>query len=269
MSEFQERNKVQVARISSGSTTEQVTDYFDMRGYRRADFYLAGLVRIPSSGDLGSSAAQQFVCRVLQASDSSGGGASAISSATAVVGKNSATGFSTTQKCREGHLYFSVLDKATNLTITINGAAYQSASASTAANRFVVKEASANASVAGENFATMFNSTANNTATAVQGNWKCATEAGGWVRIVPRDRDSTHLLAIGTTGGSMVTMGGVFEAHVGVEAQFLGDGKRYVALGVKSTSHANAYTVTIVREKEQGPVVPVTYSKSMNTSTSK
>lgn len=271
--EFQEKRKVQVLLDSTGATTEQFTPYVSMLGYRRADFLVSGLVNLSAAGAAGGSTGiQQFTCRVMQASNSTGGGATALSSATAIIGKNAASGISTAAKCREGRIIFGTLDKATNLTLTVGTAAYQTASAATTANRFVVKEASANASVAAENFVAMFNAATNNTATAVTAKWQAATIAGGGgaCRIFPKDQDGTDLLILGaTTGGTMVGLGGVFEAHIGVDAQYLTDGKTHVALGVLSTINANPFTVTLVREKEQGPVRAVTYSKSLNSSTSK
>lgn len=271
MGEFQEQHNVQVGYFSAtGSTTEAVTPYYSMRDYSRVDFIVAGLIKLPASGGLGGATETiNYTIRALQASDSSGGGSSALSSATALVGKDSNTGLSTAGKCREGWINFSTLDKATNLSINVNAAVYQSSSDSTAVHRFVVKEASLNASVAAENFATMFNSTVNNTATAVTANWKAATEAGPWVRIIPRDPDGTHLLRLGGTGGTLVGFGGVFTAHIGVDRQFMADGKTHIALGVKSTELAAPFTVTVIRESIKQPYKPVTFSKTINQSTSK
>lgn len=270
--EFQEKHKVQIGLFSTGSTTEKVSPYYSMRDYRRVDFHVAGLVKLPSSGALGGATGiQQFTCRVLQASNSTGGGASAMSSATALVGKDAATGLSTSMKCREGLINFSILDKGTDLSITIGTAVYQSASASTAVMRFPVSGASLAATVACQAFVTMFNAATNNTATAITANWQAATEAAAvpWVRIIPKDPDGTHLLSIGTTGGTMVGLGGVFTAHIGVDRQFMADGKTHLAIGVKSTINTNPFAVTVIREADYPPAKMVTLSKSMNSSTSK
>jgi len=270
MGEFQEKNKT-ISLFSTGSTVEEFTPYFPMKDSRRIDFLVEGLVNLTGAGAVGGTEVQQFTCRVMQASNSTGGGASAMSSATALIGKDSASGISTSMKCREGCVNFGTLDKATDLTITVGTAAYQTASAATAANRFVVKDASANATVAAQAFVTMFNSATNNTATAITANWYAATLAAGVavVRIKPKDQDGTHLLHLGTTNSSMVSVGGVFQAHIGVDRQFMSDGKTHIALGVKSTNHANPYTVTVIREADNQPVKAVTMSKSLNTSTSK
>ncbi len=270
--EFQEKHNVQIGLFSTGSTVEVFTPYYSMRDFRRVDFRIAGLVKLPASGALGGATVlQQFTCRVLQASNSTGGGASALSSATALVGKDSATGISTSMKCREGWINFGVMDKATAITITVGTAAYLSDSVSTVANIFPILGASLAATVAAQAFVTMFNAATNNTATAITALWQAATEAAGvpWVRIIPKDPDGTHLLNIGTTGGTMVGLGGVFTAHIGVDRQFMADGKTHIALGVKSTENTNPFTVTVIRESDYPPVKSVTYTKSINQSTSK
>lgn len=266
--EFQEKTKVQIALFSTGATTEQTTKYYPMAGYRRVDFLVSGLVQLSASGAAGATSIQQFTCRVLQASDSSGGGSSALSSATALVGKDSATGISTSMKLREGIISFSTLTSAVPVEISIAGVTYTGATAA-AANKFACASAAAAATVASEGFKTMFNSTANNTSTAVTEKWQAATMAGAFIRIIPKDPDGTDLLSLGTTGGTQIGVGGVFQAQIGVEAQFLGDGKTHVALGVKSTLNANPFTVHVIRERAQGPAAPVTYMKTLGQSTSK
>jgi hypothetical protein len=270
MGEFQEKFKVIVDTFSTGSTTEKISKYYDMQKSKRVDFFFSGLVKLPSSGALGGTDFQNFTLRVLQATDSTGGGASALSSATAVVGKNSATGISADVKCREGFINFSTLTSAVPIAITVGTAVYSVSTV--AAGVHVAESASqAAATAACQAFVTMFNSTVNNTATGITANWLAATEAAGvpFVRIVPKDPDGTHLLALSATGSSQAGVGGVFTAHIAVDRQFMGDGKRYIAIGVKSTEHANPYTITVIREMDNQPAVPVTYSKSLNASTSK
>ena len=188
-----------------------------------------------------------------------------------MVGKDSATGVSESMKCREGFINFGTLDKATHLTITVGTAAYLSDSAATTANVFAHPGASLAATVAAQGFVNMFNEATNNTATAITSNWIASTEAAAvaYVRILPRDPDGTHLLHLGTTNSSMVSVGGVFTAHIGVDAQFMGDGKTHIALGIKSTDNSNPFVVTVIREKEEGPYKPITMSKSLSQSTTK
>lgn len=271
MGEFQEKHKVLIGLFSTGSTSEVFTPYYDMKDARRIDFEFAGLVKLPSSGALGGATAiQQFTLRVMQASNSTGGGASAMSSATAVIGKDAATGISTAMKCREGFIFFSTLTSAVPIEVTVGTAAY---SISTVAAGVHIAEVASqsDATAACQAFVTMFNSTVNNTATAVTANWQAATEAAGvpYVRIIPKDQDGTHLLHLGATGSTLVGLGGVFKAHIGVDRQFMGDGKTHIALGVKSTTHPCPFNVTVVREVDNQPAKSVTYSKSINQSTSK
>jgi hypothetical protein len=271
--EFQEKNKVQIGLFSAtGSTVELFTPYYSMKDYRRVDFLIAGHVKVPAAGAAGGATDfQRFTCRVMQASNSTGGGASAMSSATAIIGKDLATGFSTAAKCREGWINFETLDKGTDLSITIGTAVYQSASASTAVMRFPVSGASLAATVACQAFVTMFNAATNNTATAITALWEAATAPAAipWVRIIPKDPDGTHLLSMSGTNGTMVGFGGVFTGHIGIDRQFMADGKTHIALGIKSTEHGNPFAVTIIREADYPPVKIIEYSKSMNQSTSK
>jgi hypothetical protein len=258
MGEFQEQHKVVIGRFSTGSTTEQVTPYYDMQKYDRVDFLFEGLVKLEASGAAGGATGiQQFTLRALQASNSTGGGASAISSATAVVGKDAATGISTAAKCREGLLVFSTVAGGAALTVNVGTVAFACA-------------ASAQATVASEGFIAAFNSTTLNPSTALTDNWQAASYASGpWVRITPKNPESTHLLRLGSTGSTLIGHGGVFQAHIGVDRQFMGDGKTHIALGVKSTINANPYTVTVIRSAINQPVTSVTYSKSLSGSTSK
>jgi|WetSurMetagenome_2_1015567.scaffolds.fasta_scaffold00567_34 hypothetical protein len=271
MNEFQEKFKVVIDTFSTGSTVEKFTRYYDMKGFRRADFFVTGLVKLPSTGALGATDYQNFTIRALQASNSTGGGASAMATATAVVGKDSATGISTSVKCREGFVFLSTLTSAVPLQITVNGVVFTGATATAAANQFACASAAAAATVTCQAFAAMFNSTADNTSTVITANWEAATEAAGvpCVRIIPKDPDGTHLLTLGTTGSSQVGVGGVFTAHIGIDQQFMADGKRYLAIGVKSTEHANPYTVTVIREPEDTPAKAMFVSVSINRSTSK
>lgn len=267
--EFQEKYKVNIALFdATGATTEKVSDYFDMKGYRRADFILEGAVRPTTGGP--STNLQIFTLRLLQASNSTGGGSSAISSATAVVGKRAATGVSATDNLREGWIRFSTFHgSAADYTLNVGTAAFLSASA--AAAMAFAAQASDNASIASEGFVTLFNSTVNNTSTALTENWVASTWAGAaMVRISPKDHESTFTLRLGTTGASEISVGGVFTAHIGMETQFMGDGKRYIAIGAKSSADPCPFTITLLREKIDAPAVQEwSYSKSINQSTAK
>lgn len=270
--EFQEKYKINCALFdATGSTTERVSDYFDMRGYRRADAILEGFLSPATGGP--STLAQAFTLRVLQATDSTGGGATGISSATAgpsCMGKDAATGISATVGLREGWIRFSTMHgSVADFTVNVGTAAFTSGSA--AAAMVFAAQASDNATIASEGFVTLFNSTVNNTSTALTANWRASTWSGGaLVRISPIDHEATGSLRLGTTGASNISVGGLFTGHVGIDAQYMKDGCRYIAVGAKSTSGAFPFTVTLVREKVNAPAVQEwNISKSINQSTSK
>lgn len=267
--EFQEKYKHNVV-MSTGSTAGAYTPYYSMQDYNRIDFVFNGLVKLPSSGALGATDYQKFTLAAYQASNSTGGGSSALATATAITGVDGAASITTAVKCREGRIYFSTIADDAALTINVGSAAYISATSGSAAMYFACA-ASAAATVAAQGFVTMFNSTANNTATAITANWYAATDAAGvaWVKILPVDPDGTHLLTMNTTGSSQIGLGGVFSAHIGIDRQFMGEGKTHIALNVKSTEHGNHYAVNVFREAVYQPVKSVTVSKSINASTSK
>jgi hypothetical protein len=257
--ELQEQYRFDVGHFSSGSTTEKFLPYYDMKGYSRIDFLFEGVVKLLSTGSLGgATGVQMWTLRGMQSSVASGTNSSAISSATAFVGKNAATGFSATAGCREGWICFATMAADAALTVSVGTADYVSNTAMDAVHLFAA-EASANATVAVEGFVAMFNSTVYNTSTVVTANWVAATDntvaADQWVRIIPRDPGGTHTLRIGTTGSTLIGVGGVFTAHIGIDACDLGEGKRYVSLGVKSSINTNPYVVTVIRKPEYMPAV--------------
>jgi len=266
--EFQEKYKWHTF-FSTGSTVAVATPYYPMEGYRRVDFLISGLVKQPSSGNLGGDDIAQFTVYAVEASNSTGGGTVAISSATAVAGVDNATGVATTQKCREGMFFFSTIQADATLEVGVGTSVFTGATSGSAAHYFTCA-ASAAATVACQGFVTCFNDGTNNTNTALTENWYAATEAAGvpWVRILPKDPDGTHLLTFGCTGSTLICCGGVFQMHIGIDAQHLTDGKTHVALKVKSTELAHPFTVQTIRECDYQPVKTVTYSKSLNASTS-
>jgi hypothetical protein len=258
--ELQEQYRFDVGHFSSGSTTEKFLPYYDMKGYSRIDFLFEGVVKLLATGALGgATGVQVWTLRGMQSSVASGTNSSAISSATAFVGKNAASGISATAGCREGWLCFTTIAADAAMTVSVGTADYVSNTAMDAVHLFAC-EASANATVAVEGFVAMFNSTVYNTSTVVTANWMAATDntvaADPWVRIIPRDPGGTHTLRLGTTAANTsIGVGGVFTAHIGIDACDLGEGKRYVSLGVKSSINTNPYVVTVIRKPEYMPAV--------------
>lgn len=267
--EFREKYKWN-SFYSTGATVAQATPYYPMSGYRSANFLFTGIAKLDSSGALGGTDYQKFTIKLVEASNSTGGGSAALSSATAIVGKDAATGVTTAVKMREGLIFFSTITSAVTLDITVGTAAYTCATATAAANQCACASAAA-ATVLAQSFVTMFNSTADNTSTAITANWYAATMAAGvpWVRILPKDQDGTHLLTLGTTGSSQVGVGGVFQAHLGVDVQHMTDGKTHIALKAYSTENNNPFCVQVLRETDFAPPKPVEISKTLGESTSK
>ena len=271
MGEFKEKYNVVVDSFSTGSTVAQFTKYYDMRNYRKCEFLVSGRTQLGPATASGSTSKQQFNLIAYQATSATGGGATAISSATAIIGKDAATGFTTAAKCRVGLIGFTTLALKSNLVITVGTAAYTGASAATTANLWMHAGATANATVSCQAFSTMFNVSSQNTATAITENWMASTMGAGcpWVRITPRDPDGTHLLSMSNTNGcSNISIGGVFNGHISIDRQFMKH--RYIALSVNSTCDVNAYTVTVLREAINEPTTSVAIThKSLSGSTSK
>lgn len=244
-----ERYKVNVARVSTGSTTVEYTPYYDMRGVKRADFLVQGLVKFDSSAE--GTATQVMNLGIYQASNSTGGGATLLSSATvAGLGKSGTATVATSAKLVEGLLNFSTISGSNALSITIGTAAYVSASVGAAAAAMTwVAGASAAATVAVQSFVTLFNSTVYNTSTAITANFSAATLAAGvpWCRILRKNPDSTNELSL-ISPSSLIGVGGVVAARLGIEEKNLKEGKRYISLGVKSSNDEIPYSVVLVRE---------------------
>lgn len=274
--EFQERYKIDnVIFDSTGSTTENISQWYDMRGYTRADFIINGKV-LGSTGGI-STLAQSYTARVLCASDcSGGGGSSGISSATAQAGRFTATGITATCGADEIWLRFATFHgKATVQTLNIGSAAFVTSSAASVAMAFAGL-ASAEATVASEGFIAMFNNAAANTSTALTAGWVAgqptsnAKDADPVVRIRKKDVNSTAKLTANMVAGtSWVCIGMPALMHLGIGEKNMPTGKRYIACGVKSTHSNQPVSVTLFREYSQPPVSNwgVQRSKSLSDST--
>lgn len=254
------------ASFSSGSSTIQYSPYLDMRGVRRIDYFLTGQVKKLAVGAAGGTELQGFNMALYQASNSTGGGASAISSATAVFGKSGTAAVSSSMKMRTAYIGFGANGgSSTRLAMTVNGITITANSLVTSMG--YAGRASAQATVAVEGFATFFNNTAYNTSTALTDHFLASTHDGTWVKIYPKDPDGTVCLAI-TCPSSLISVGGEFTGRLGIEQKHMKDGKRYISCGVYSTEDALPYTLTVVREMEQ-PQTPIVnfYEKNLSTNT--
>lgn len=265
MKEFQESKKIDFAVFdTTGSTAEQVSPYFDMLGYDRIDFLVQGKL-VPTAAL--STLVQQYSMRLLQASGATGAGSTAISSATAVMGRSVKNCVSLADKANEIYIQFTTL--ASGATFSIAGYQYSFDSMAIPTSRVMDSTgATGQASVAAEAFITNFNSTANNPLATV---WKASSVASALVKVGPYnvDAQSTYLTA---TGSTLVNMGmGNCIGHLAIDSQFLSDGKRYVAIGIKTTDAAAPIVAVAMRQPINGPVnnLAVSVSKSMAGSTGK
>jgi hypothetical protein len=264
--EFQEKHKIDLAIFdSTGATAETISQYFDMLGHERIDFLVQTRFQLPTT--LTSTLVEQGVIRLLQASGATGAGATAISSATAVVGRSVKNCVSLADKANEIYIQFTTL--ASGATFSVAGYQYSYDSTADATARVMNSTgATAAASVASELFVTNFNSTANNPLATV---WAAATVASALVKISPFnvDAQATYLTA---TGSTLVNVGmGKCVGHLGLDAKFMKDGCRYVAIGFKSSNANTPVAAMAIRTAISNPVNQwaVSASKSMAGSTSK
>jgi hypothetical protein len=276
MAELQEKYKIDLLQFdSTGSTAPNISRYYDMRGYRRADFLISGrtLMALTATG-----AQALYTAQVYLATDSTGGGQTALSSATSIVGKSGTVNIGATAKCNELWLVFDTAEMAsagTAVAFTIGTAAFNSASVA-AAMVFAAKGASANATIASEGFITAFNSTIINTSTVLTENWvalhphsSVTKDADPRVRIVRKDPDSTKTLIFTQDATcTHVQFGMGFLTHIGVDAQFLPEGKRYIAIAVNSSDVEQPYSVTLLREAEGSVKEQTGINKSVSLSAS-
>jgi hypothetical protein len=229
-----------------------------MLGYSRLDAFVEGILWMTATGAGGGTVAQTITAQLYQATNSTGGGATAMSSATCAMGKDGTAAISTAGGLPKfGILSFSTISGSAALTVSVGTAAYVSASvgAAAAAHRWVAG-ASAAATVASEAFAAMFNSTVYNTAAVIVSNfyadtaWATAGVANIAIRRRPEKADSTVALTL-TCPSTLVGCGGMFSGHIGIEEKHLKDGCRYVSVGYKSTDIAGPIAVTVIREKKE------------------
>ena len=271
--EFREKYKIDLLAFdSTGSTAEQISKYYDMKGYRRADVVITGKTLVSTGGP--STLIQSFTGRLLCASDCSGGGASGISSATVVAGKLTATGVGTAAKAEEGWIRFSTMSgSVSDFTLTVGTAAFTSGSAAGA--MIWAARASDAATVGSEGFIACFNSTSNNTSTALTANWVASQpattnkNADPVVRISRKNPDGTAQITLGTTGASHISVGMPVVAHLGIDVQHIKDDKRFIAVGLKSTNDSSPISAVLYREYDSPPASRqgIQASKSMNSST--
>jgi len=237
-----------------GCTAVRYTQYYDMLGYESIDFVVSA--NICGASDM-TTAMQNISCQLYKATNSTGGGSTAISSATGVVAKTG-TAITTVLRGKSLDLAFTTaitLD-IVGATITVLGQEFVSATGNTAAYYFQT-DGSAAATVAAAGFITAFN----NTNCTLSSAWKAelGQTSSGKARVYIRPRSETavpssyHVSAGGSTlCGIGVPAVGV---HLAAKIEHLKD-YRYVALGfsqlgaslVSSTIiHRQPLSVTVLR----------------------
>jgi hypothetical protein len=248
---FSEEYKIDIWSDPYGSTVEQFMPYLDMYGYESIDFIIDGCIKGATGGaGYGATDVQVITCRLLQASNSTGGGATAISSATAVITKDT-TDITTALKAKSLVLMFSTYKSsaAAAATFVVNTVHYTLATAGAAATIVQCVTAGA-ASVVSEAFKTAFD--LGNTA------WTASTQAGS-PRIYIRPKNSTSVgdtVYVSAGGSPAVINPGVpnIGAHIGMRAEHMKDGCRYITLGSKSTLLATPISVTVLRKRIESPI---------------
>ncbi len=242
---FGEQYKIDIWGDPYGSTVEQFTPYFDMLGFDGIDFIVNAGVLAATQASTGVGV---ITCRLLQATGATGGGATAISSATAVMTKGG-TVVSTGSHGKSLLLRFTTLTAAA--TVTVLGQEFIASTNGSAAYYFAGLASNA-ATVASEGFKTAFNATNNTLSSA----WVATTHASGpYVFIRPKTVTSVPSSYYVSAAGSTLINVGIPElgGHIGIDSQYLKDGCRYVSLGAKSSVVATPITVTVIRKKADGP----------------
>jgi len=242
---FGEQYRIDIWGDPYGSTAEQFTPYFDMLGYDSIDFIINSGIRASTAE---STYQGTVVCRLMQASNATGGGATAISSATACMSKG---GTAVTTASHGKSLVVSFTTLSSGATVTVLGQQFIANSSASAAYYFS-GAASVQATVASEGFKTAFNSPNNTLSSA----WVATTHASGpYVFIRPKTVTSIDSTFYVSAAGSTLINVGIPElgGHIGFDAQYLKDGCRYVSCGVKGGTVANPIAITVIRKKSSLP----------------
>lgn len=242
---FSEKHKVDIwADPIGGCTAVRYLPYYDMRGYESIDFFVSGAIE---GGSVAQTAVQNVSAQIYKATNSTGGGATALSSATGALAK-SATAITTVAKAKGLFIQFTtaLTHAAYGATMTVLGQEFISATGNSAAYYFCSTGSAASSNVA-QGFITAFN----NTNCTLSSAWKA--EAGqhstsqSYVYIRPKGETHVGATVYVSAGGSTV-FGGIGVPSVGVhlaaKTEQLKDA-RYISLGYAQTG-ASAVTSTVV-----------------------
>jgi hypothetical protein len=245
---FSEKHKVDIwADPVGGCTAVRYLPYYDMLGYESIDFFVSGAIE---GGTVGATVKQGYSAQIYRATDSTGGGATAISSATGALAK-SATVIGTVAKAKSLMIEFNqgLADGNLGATLTVLGQEFISATGASAAYYFAGL-ASAESSLVAADFVRCFNATDCTLSSA----WKAESgqHSTGKSYVFIRPKGETHVgateyvSAAGSTvfGGIGVPSVGI---HLAVKTEQLKD-SRYVSIGVACTGSSNVVGTAAVRQ---------------------
>jgi len=250
-----DRHKINIfADPIGGCTAVRYTQYYDMLGMESIDFVVSANIAGASNG---TTAMQNVSVQLYRATGSTGGGSTAISSATGVVAKT-ATAITTVARGKCLDLCFDTVLTHANYgaTVTVLGQEFISATGNSAAYYFD-GTASAAATVGAVGFITAFN----NTNCTLSSAWKAeiGQTSTGLARVFIRPKSETSVPSSYhvSAGGSTIVSVGIpaVGVHLSAKTEHLGD-YRYVALGfsqlgaslVPSTIiHHQPISITVIR----------------------
>lgn len=261
---LRDRTKIDVwsdpVGIGRQSTAVRYTPWYDMQNYQSIDFVVQSMFE---GTTYGTTSAQYSDFQIYKATDSSGGGSTAISSATGRMTK-AGTAITTAAKAKALMLTFdqSLSDGNLGATVSLLGQDFLTADVGGSAAGAFCGLASVAATVVAKSFCSVFNTHTSCTA------WKAElgeTSTGrAVVYIRPKSETAVAASVYVSAGGSTLIPVGVPQmgGHLGITTDLLRDGYRYVALGIAQSASGlttgqpcKPVSVTVLRERAaDGPV---------------
>lgn len=246
--------------IGRHTTTRRYTPWYDMKDYRSIDFVVTAMFE---GTTYGTTSAQYIDFQIYKATDSSGGGSTAISSATGRMTK-AGTAITTAAKAKSLMITFdqTLADGNLGATVSLLGQDFLTADVGGSIAGAFYGLASVESSLVAANFVSVFNTHTSCTA------WKAelgeTSTARSVVYIRPRSETAVGATVYAAAGGSTLIPVGVpsMGGHLGIKAELLRDGYRYVALGIAQQASGlttgqpfKPVAVTVLRDRAaDGPI---------------
>jgi len=245
---FDEAHKVDVwADPIGGCTAVRYLPYYDMLGYSEIDFFVSQAIE---GGTVAATAKQGVSAQIYKATDSTGGGATALSSATGALAK-SATAITTVAKAKGLFIEFTtaLTHVAFGATMTVLGQEFISATGNSAAYYWCGLGSAVSTRTA-QGFVTAFN----NTNCTLSSAWKAelgqTSTTLSYVYIRPKGETHVGSSVYVSAGGSTI-YGGIgipsVALHLAVKQEQLKD-CRYVSLGIASSGASLVTSTVVVRQ---------------------